>query len=307
MSLAPSFWMFYPLMAFAGLGNGVFHPADLWALSHHVSKGRLGRAYSVHGAAGRAGFAAGPAVMGVLAVALGWREALAIAGVMGWIMALVFFRFTHPLRIEHLGEHHAAQVKISYRQLITTPVILLAFGYFLFTTAAGSGFQAFASVSFVSFFHITLPAAATALSIYLLSSGGGMLIGGVIADRTTQHVRVAVSGLVLCASGMLILMTNALPFAALMPVIIAAGIGEGITAPSRDILIKGSAPKGAVGRVFGFVYSGVDTGATVGPLVFGALVDAAQWHALFLTIAVFYIAGIPFVIPIGKRQQPKTA
>src|SRR5882672_3190493 len=32
ISLITQFWMLYPLMALAGLGNGIFHPADLSAL-----------------------------------------------------------------------------------------------------------------------------------------------------------------------------------------------------------------------------------------------------------------------------------
>ena len=37
-SLVTQFWMFYPLLILAGIGNGVFHPSDFASLSHHVSK-----------------------------------------------------------------------------------------------------------------------------------------------------------------------------------------------------------------------------------------------------------------------------
>jgi MFS family permease len=162
-ALAGQFWLLYPLVALAGLGNGVFHPADLSALSHHVSKSRLGRGYSVHAAAGRAGFAAGPLVTGGIAASYGWRVALVAACIAGLIMTFLFFRRT---RFMHEA-HHARRrehVSIGYRQLLTTPAILLAFGYFLFTVAAGSGFQAFSSVSFVDFFHVPLATAAAVLS-----------------------------------------------------------------------------------------------------------------------------------------------
>ena len=39
-----SYWMLLPLAPIAGLGNSVFHPADLAILSHKVSERRLGRA-----------------------------------------------------------------------------------------------------------------------------------------------------------------------------------------------------------------------------------------------------------------------
>ena len=55
--------------------------------------------------------------------------------------------------------------------------------------------------------------------------------------------------------------------------------------------------------MFGFVYSGVDLGAMLAPLLFGALVDAGLFRALFGAVAILYAFGIPFVIPIGKRQH----
>jgi dipeptide/tripeptide permease len=104
---------------------------------------------------------------------------------------------------------------------------------------------------------------------------------------------------------MLLIAANIMPFALVMPVVVIAGLCEGVTAPSRDILVKGAAPPGATGRVFGFVYSGVDTGAMLAPLAFGLLVDAQAWQALFAAVALLYLMGIPFVIPIGRRQIAK--
>ena len=51
--MVTAYWMLLPLALIGGLGNSVFHPADLSILSHRVSEGRLGRAYAVHGVAGR--------------------------------------------------------------------------------------------------------------------------------------------------------------------------------------------------------------------------------------------------------------
>jgi len=304
--LVPQFWMFYPLMALAAVGNSVFHPADLSVLSHQVSKRRLGRAYSIHAAAGRLGFAAAPILIGSIAATGHWRLALLIAGALGGIVAFLFFYFARHFGPEHAHAHHQALFpKITYRQIVKTPAVIFAFGYFFFTTAAGSGFQAFSSVSFVEFFHVPLAGAATALSVFLISSATGMLLGGVIADHTPRHVAVAVSGLIACALCMAFVAANILPFSLLLVLVCGAGLSEGIVSPSRDILIKGAAPPGSTGRVFGLVYSGVDAGATFAPLLFGALVDARAFAWMFVTVALLYIAGVPFVIPIGQRQVAK--
>jgi len=55
----------------------------------------------------------------------------------------------------------------------------------------------------------------------------------------------------------------------------------GVAGPSRDLLIKRATPKGATGRVYGTVYSGLDVGFALSPLVFGVLMDHG-WYAATL-------------------------
>lgn len=56
----------------------------------------------------------------------------------------------------------------------------------------------------------------------------------------------------------------------------AAGFGQGLAGPSRDMLIKQAAPPGATGRVYGTVYSGLDLGFSVAAPIFGWLMDHQQ-------------------------------
>src|SRR5260221_3492082 len=79
--MAASYWMLLPLALLGGLGNSVFHPADLSILSHRVSEGRLGRAYAVHGIAGSLGYATSPVLVAALAAYGNWRLGLGILGV----------------------------------------------------------------------------------------------------------------------------------------------------------------------------------------------------------------------------------
>ena len=80
---ATEFWMLLPLAALAGVGNSVFHPADLSILSTKVSPGRMGRAYSIHQLGGTLGYAASPVVILAMALAFGWHVAIVLAGLIG--------------------------------------------------------------------------------------------------------------------------------------------------------------------------------------------------------------------------------
>lgn len=303
--LAPSFWMLYPLAVIAGIGNSVFHPADFSLLSSQVSKGRLGRAYSVHAFCGTVGFALAPVVVGGLGAIAGWRVALVSAGVAGLVVVALLLRYYRLLAAvsERPATAAAGGGAISYARLITTPAIMMAFLYFLLTAAAGTGFQTFSTASLVEFYGISPQTAATALTAYLAGSCLGILAGGQLADRTGRHARVAVIGLLACAALILLVATGRLPFLASVVVVAIAGFAQGVTAPSRDILVKAATPPGATGKVFGFVYSGLDAGSTSAPLLFGAFLDGHAINAIFLVIALLYALSTVSVLSVNRGRR----
>jgi MFS family permease len=303
--LVSVFWMFYPLAVLAGIGNSVFHPADFSLLSSRVSKQRLGRAYGVHAFSGTVGFALAPVVVGGLAVSVGWRAALLSAGLAGLVVVALLIRFGAVL-----GEqtaHHEPDAEqaagMSYGRLIASPAIMMAFGYFLLTASAGTGFQSFSTASLVDFYGVSLPTAASALTAYLVGSAMGILLGGQMADRTSHHVRVAVGGLAICSLLIGVVALGVLPFTGVMLTVFLAGLAQGCTSPSRDILVKRATPPGATGKVFGFVYSGLDAGSTAAPLLFGALLDRHAVQAIFLCIGLLYALAIFSVITVSRHPQ----
>src|SRR5260370_23784541 len=74
--MAASYWMLLPLALLGGLGNSVFHPADLSILSHRVSEGRLRRAHALHGIAGTLRNATPPGLVAAPSAHRHWRLAL---------------------------------------------------------------------------------------------------------------------------------------------------------------------------------------------------------------------------------------
>jgi|GEM_PF-3842878 len=84
---------------------------------------------------------------------------------------------------------------------------------------------------------------------------------------------------------------------------ILAGFGAGIAGPSRDLLVRAVTPQNATGRVYGFVYSGMDCGQALGPLLFGAVMDAHHPQWLFVLIGVFQALALCTAAGVGKKKQ----
>src|SRR6266576_3385323 len=88
IGLADSYAWLLVATALLGAANAIYHPADYAILSARVASSRIGRVFSVHTFAGMLGGAVAPAVMLVLAMTMGIRTALVVAGLVGPLVAL---------------------------------------------------------------------------------------------------------------------------------------------------------------------------------------------------------------------------
>lgn len=307
--LVTSYWMLLPLALIAGLGNSVFHPADLSILSHRVSERRLGRAFAVHGSLGALGYATSPLLVTTIVAYGSWRAALVTLGIAGLAVAAVIYAnralLVYDRRKEASPRAGIAPRRAGYLGIIGSPLVIMAFAYFALTAFAGNGgIQTFGVAALTSGYGLALHAATMGLTAYLGGVFGGIALGGFLADRTQNHHRVAVSGMGV-ASAFSILVAG-LP--GLMSVIVlalfGAGFANGITGPSRDVLIRRAAAGAGTGSVFGFVYAGFDLGSSTAPLLFGALLDHHAPHAVFLAVAVSFGLAIPTVMQVRRRIAP---
>ena len=95
--------------------------------------------------------------------------------------------------------------------------------------------------------------------------------------------------------------TGWLGASATMVILACTGFAIGIGGPSRDMMIKRATPKGATGRVYGLVYSGLDTGFALSPLVFGPLMDRGQYGATLIGAAAVLMLSVVAALGVGQR------
>jgi len=142
----------------------------------------------------------------------------------------------------------------------------------------------------------------------MIGSAAGTMVGGVLADRSGQHQKIIVAGLALAALVLFLIGRVELPAPLLLAAVALAGALAGLTTPSRDMLVRAAAPPGASGKVFGFVYSGLDLGATLTPAVIGSLLDAGHPGAVFVVAPLVMVASILTATTIrGRRGAPSPA
>jgi len=299
----------YPMLLFAaavaGLGNCVFHPADFTLLNRRVSVPRLGHAFSVHGLSGSLGWAAAPVFVLTIAEAWSWRHAAVGASAVGFL-ALVFL-FLNRGRLEERAPAPAAEAKGAGSSLafLGSPVVWMCFLFFLFAVMAFGGLQNFAPPVLERVSGVTLALATTGLTAYLLGNAAGIAAGGFAAKSEHQERLVAAClGFgAICA----IVLATGVPAWSLVPLMAVMGFGVGFAGPSRDMLVRRAATStfgaGAFGRIYGFVYSGIDTGLAIAPIAFGLLMDAGKFGQVLWGVAALQVLAIAAALLVGSRSR----
>ena len=304
-SMAHSFAAFAAIAVVAGFGNSVFHPADFALLNASVNPARLGRAYSIHGVGGSLGWAAAP-VMYFLDSLFGQVGAALVGALPGVVLSLLVWLHRDEL-VDHRAKDRAAAAAHGggpTLALFVQPAILLCLVYFALIAANTVGIQQFAVPAWVSMFGLSENYAALCLIVFIVGSAAGVLVGGLFADRVRRHDRVATVGLAVAAVLTVPIATQSVPPSLLLPLLALAGAAGGATGPSRDMIVRGATPPGASGKVFGFVYSGLDVGSFLAPPLFGFLMGAGQPATIFWIAVALYAINAVLVMVIRQATVP---
>jgi FSR family fosmidomycin resistance protein-like MFS transporter len=109
------------------------------------------------------------------------------------------------------------------------------------------------------------------------------------------------------AATSLLLASGSSPTIAILPLMALIGFGVGVAGPSRDLLVRRAATAQfgatAYGRVYGFVYSGLDIGLALAPLVFGPMLDAGRYGAPLVGVAGLQVAALLLAVVVGAGTR----
>ena len=309
-SLAPVYLALLPAAMLMGLGNSVFHPADYAILGHHVAPARMARAFSVHTVGGTIGWAIAPVLVAGIAAFASWRIALLVCGLLG--LGLAAMVYLNRAILETPGHPapaagSAGTALAGHLRVFTAPPILLCFAFFALQATSFIALQGFMPLSLHQLFGLDMVAATATVTAFMIGSAGGTMVGGVLADRSGRHQRIIIGGLALAAVLLVVIGRVELPTPVLLAAVALAGALAGMTTPSRDMLVRAAAPPGASGKVFGFVYSGLDLGSTLTPILVGSLFDAGHAGAVFTLAPLAMAASILTATSIPIRRQGPAA
>ena len=302
--LVHSFWVFIAMFAVLGLGNTVYHPADYALLGRHVPVERTGRVFAYHTFSGMLGNAAAPATLVYLYAIMGWRGAFMCAAVLGIVAAAIVFLTREPPEVAKPAkrqEEPAATPADSWKLLLSAP-ILANLVFFILLSMSGGGLYNYLVATLGALHGTPATVANSALTGLLVMSAVGVLVGGQLTGFTSRYGLVTTVGL-LCTATVCVLV-GMIDFPALALIVLMSSVGffNGLTMPSRDMIVRAAAPREAYGKVFGFVTSGFHLAGIVSPLIFGQMLDRGYPAEIFFFMAFCALLSIATVTYSTTRK-----
>ena len=292
---ATNFWVLVALMALAGIGNSVFHPADYSLLSSSIGDGRIGKAFSVHTFVGSLGFIVGPIITAGLEPFLGWRGAVISIGSAGLVTALALIAFASLMSDGHATKKKKP-VSDSLRELLSSPAVLLFFVFYMCTSFGNAGITQFSIVALQDMYGMDKVAAVAALTAYQVGALMLVLPGGIIADKVTRYDLIILVGFAITSVMIFLAGSELLPFWMVVVVLCIAGAIRGGVNTSRDVAVRRVATTIPVGTVFGFVSTGFLVGQAIGGPFYGWLIDHYPPNYVFYVSALVHILAIATVL-----------
>jgi MFS family permease len=306
MGFATAYWQIVGLALLSGVGSSVFHPADYAILSGSIDPSRLGRSFAFHTFTGNVGFAAAPPATAALALLLGWRGALISVGLLGIpVVAAVIWQSRILIDQGHRPRNRS-QTAVSGAGLLLSRPVLMFFAFFMVSSMAGAGISSWLITILHQVHGLPVAAAASALTGYMIGQTSGVLIGGWFADRTDRHLPFVVVLTFGAATLLLLIGVVSLPEAATIGLVFAGGLLTGASRTPRDVMVKDAAPPGQIGKVFGFVSSGMSLGAAVMPVPYGMIIDAGRPDLVLVVVASLLLLSLLCAggARVGFRRAP---
>ena len=305
MGFTTAYWQVVVLALLSGVGNSVFHPADYAILSGSIDPARLGRSFAFHTFTGNIGFAAAPPATAALMLLLGWRGALILIGVIGLPVAAMIL-WQSRILVDQARRYRGLAGDRRGAGLLLSRSVMMFFAFFMVSSMAGAGIQSWLITILHQVHGLPVAVASSALTGYMVGQIGGVLVGGWVADRTARHLPFVVV-LTIGAAALLILVGGvSLPEPATISVLFFGGLLTGASRTPRDVMVKDAAPPGQIGKVFGFVSSGMSLGGAIMPVPYGMIIDAGRPELVLVVVAALLLLSLLCAggARVGFRRAP---
>jgi len=298
LGLTTNFVIISTLMAIVGVGNLLYHPAALSALSE-LYPTRRGFATAMHQLGASFGDTIGPLVAGVVLTYMSWREITVLNVVPGLVMSLVFWLAMRNVSLKSVNVAERRSVRDyleGARELFVDPNML--------KIAFLGGARAMTQAGLSTFLPIYLASvagySAALIGTYMaVVQGAGIISGpisGGLSDRIGRRPLIAAG---MMSSSIMLILLMALRVEWLFILVLALiGFFLYSTSPVLNAWALDIAPPHLGGTSIGILFASQALLGGLAPIVGGMIADAYGIEVAFYFIAVTVLVANLAIVTI---------
>ncbi|WP_105102898.1 MFS transporter [Microbulbifer pacificus] len=306
--LSESFEQMFAARFFVGIGEAAYGSVGIALVLSVFPPSLRATLTGAFMAGGMLGSVMGMALGGVLAEHLGWRWAFAGMAIFGIILALIYPALIREKKVMAQTQVLRKQ-RPSLRGVINNKSVLCAY--------MGSGLQLFVAASMMAWipsfmnrsYHMAADKAGIAAAVFVLISGAGMVICGMLSDRLCrqQPERKIVLAIIYCVLCCVLLCTG-FRMTPGVPQLVLIGLGmflvAGTTGPSGAMVanLTHAAIHGTAFATLTLVNNLL--GLAPGPFVTGILADRVELAQALALVPLVSLAAA-FVFYNAKRHYQR--
>lgn len=303
MAFSRSHWQLLLFAGLAGAGGGLYHPPGTAMVSDVVPEARRGMALGVHGSGGSFGTLLAFLVGGGAASFFGWRAALAILSVAGFLL-LAWFRFAlgtkDPAPPDPISGKYIVPNETAFLPLLRVlPVFLLIYGMIMITF---KGAYLWMPTYIKDTFHVGTGKAVVFCIVMPLVGIFSNVAMGKFCDRYGRKKSLVIVFLVLSACFFLLFLGKRL---FLVPLLVAVGFLINSFAPISNAYTADVIPPELRGKAFGVIFTFSICLSSLSPYIMGAISDRTSLATsmIFLSAAALVGAGVSMIDPGSRRSR----
>jgi predicted MFS family arabinose efflux permease len=306
-SASPTYTVLIVVMALAGFGYGMLNPTSTKAIMAWFPPGQRATVVGVKQVGLPFGGALGAALLPVVAVALGWRLAVTISGLLigaAALASLLLYRDPPAPPVPRQAAPGAAPLRAV---LLTRDLWLVALA-----TLGFAGMQTVLMAFLVLYLQevvgLSLLTAARYLALAQVTGMLGRPLFGLLSDRLLGGARRAplvIAGCGSAACSVALALTGPGAPAAWLTLLVAVFgfVGIGWNGVQHTLMAELAGPRSA-GTAVGLGLAVSSAGVTLGPPVFGYAVTVAGGYTIpWVGLAVAMLAGLALLAPVRERSR----
>jgi MFS family permease len=291
-SLSPSFLVLLILQVVAGIGQSTFHPATFSIVSEKASEGYLGKSIAFHQFGGFTGTAIGFIAIASLGALFGWRQALQIIAVPGFIVTVLTWKIIRETKMKQQDKTHSVEFRLTF------PLIII----FLFTIFSGI---AIGSFFFLPTFLSTVYGQSIALAgiltgIIQIVGCIAIVISGAASDKFNIIIIISVFQILTALSFFVLAASNFIIYI-LLSMLIFLGFVRDFPGPALTTLVSRVSSTEGRGRAIGLQFTGYAIGSFISSPLIGYLTDIFNIRIAFAVCAAFYVISGLVILPLKSQ------